>query len=67
MKKLNEITNEDTIFCQQVLNLNDIPDLNYTKRIIANIFTKGVRLTNIKGMDIIKIYNHLKDKYELPI
>lgn len=67
MKKLNEITDDDVIFCQQVLDLNAVPDLNYTKRIIARIFTEGMRLTHIRGIDIIKIYNHLKDKYELPV
>lgn len=67
MKKLNEITNDDVDFCRGILELTAIPDLNYTKRIIARIFTKGWKLEHIEGLKIIKIYNYLKDKYELPI
>ena len=66
MKPLNEISDQDTYKCQDILNLNNIPDLKYTKRIIANIFTKGHKLDNISGEQIIKVYNLLKDKYTLP-
>lgn len=67
LKKLNEISDEDIRFCQTVLKLESIPNLYFTKKIVANIFAKGTYLDRVKGLDIIKIYNYLKDKYELPI
>lgn len=66
-KKLNEISDNDVQECQSILNLKQIPDSNYAKRTIANMFTKGWLLRDVSGLQIIQVYNYLKDKYELPV
>ena len=66
MKPLNEITEDDAYKCQDILKLDNIPDLKYTKRIVARIFTKGWIIEGASGEQIIGIYNYLKDKYILP-
>lgn len=65
-KPLNEITADDALMCRDILGLLEIPDLNYTKRIVASIFTKGCRIEHATGEQIIGVYNFLKDSYILP-
>ena len=63
MECISKITDNDVDICRSILKLDNIPDRYYTKRIIANVFTKGYRLDNIEGLTIIALYNYLKDKY----